>query len=283
MVALVSGKKVNGSSHPVNTSQLNQSRLGLVSQASMLLVTVAFILSDILGEFWKNKVPVEGRNYHDIIFRVVEVGVALWFPCVLWNVNQPEQLWILNPKRILQVSAKGITDNQDENTSLRSSENVGCYFCYDPDRTDAGALIQPCECKGDVSSVHHECLRRWLLQKASTNGVAAVASCSVCKTPYNLESDKSLSWSSCSDVSAAHWLRYSLIIASISGILMSTWAFCHVLSPPYKILTVGASIIAIYVILKFLGQNTFSAYQQAKVSSVKIISRITQPAIETKI
>jgi len=42
-------------SQPVNVSQLNQSRLGLVSQASMLLVTVAFILSDILGEFWKNK------------------------------------------------------------------------------------------------------------------------------------------------------------------------------------------------------------------------------------
>lgn len=42
------------------------------------------------------------RNAYDIIFRVVELGVALWFPCVLWNSMSPEQLWILNPKKILK-------------------------------------------------------------------------------------------------------------------------------------------------------------------------------------
>lgn len=42
------------------------------------------------------------RNAYDIIFRVVELGVALWFPCVLWNCMSPEQLWILNPKKILK-------------------------------------------------------------------------------------------------------------------------------------------------------------------------------------
>lgn len=116
-------------SHPVDTSQLNQSRLGLVSQASMILITILFILSDILGEFWKDKyvnddlfvqslhlqiysnlcfgrVDVEKRNYHDIIFRLVEIGVVLWFPCVLWNVNRPEQLWILNPKKLLKSNAR---------------------------------------------------------------------------------------------------------------------------------------------------------------------------------
>ena len=69
----------------VDTAQLHQSRLGLVSQAVMLIITVCFILSEILGEFWKKKVPLESRNLFDVVFRVVELGVALWFPCVLWN------------------------------------------------------------------------------------------------------------------------------------------------------------------------------------------------------
>lgn len=36
-------------------AQLHQSRLGLVSQAFMLIITVCFLLSEILGEFWKKK------------------------------------------------------------------------------------------------------------------------------------------------------------------------------------------------------------------------------------
>lgn len=183
--------QINKKEQPVDYSQLNQSRLGLISQASMLLITVLFILSDILGQFWKSKwvfiiiisyfvffigkvhwkmintgyflrVPVEGRKYHEIMFRAVEVGTALWFPCCLWNVNRPDQLWILNPKKILKTPTKVTPDTQEEKYSL--SDNVGCYFCYDPERKDAGPLIQPCECRGDVATVHHECLRRWLLQ-----------------------------------------------------------------------------------------------------------------------
>lgn len=39
-----------------------------------------------------------------------------------------------------------------------------CWICYDNDRQDVGPLIQPCQCRGDVSSVHHDCLRRWLVE-----------------------------------------------------------------------------------------------------------------------
>jgi len=39
-----------------------------------------------------------------------------------------------------------------------------CWICYDSDRQDVGPLIQPCQCRGDVSSVHHDCLRRWLVE-----------------------------------------------------------------------------------------------------------------------
>ncbi len=39
-----------------------------------------------------------------------------------------------------------------------------CWICYDPTRTDAGPMIHPCQCRGDVGSVHHDCLRRWLVE-----------------------------------------------------------------------------------------------------------------------
>ena len=39
----------------IDMAQLHQSRLGLVSQAVMLIITVCFLLSEILGEFWKKK------------------------------------------------------------------------------------------------------------------------------------------------------------------------------------------------------------------------------------
>lgn len=54
------------------------------------------------------RVPVYSRNWHDIVFRLVEVGVALWFPCCLWNSMAPEQLWILNPRKLLQKQVDGV-------------------------------------------------------------------------------------------------------------------------------------------------------------------------------
>ena len=39
----------------VDISQLNQSRLGLLSQAFMLIIVVGFLFSETLGEFWKYK------------------------------------------------------------------------------------------------------------------------------------------------------------------------------------------------------------------------------------
>ena len=39
----------------VNTSQLHQSRLGLLSQALMMIITVGFLFSETLEEFWKTK------------------------------------------------------------------------------------------------------------------------------------------------------------------------------------------------------------------------------------
>lgn len=86
---------------PVNASQLNQSRIGLLSQAFMLIIIVGFLFSETLSEFWKTKVPINSRNWHDVVFRTVEIGVAVWFPAVLWNCMHPGELWILNPQKLL--------------------------------------------------------------------------------------------------------------------------------------------------------------------------------------
>ena len=89
-------ENVEDISQLINQSQLHQSRCGLLSQALMMMITVGFLLSETLSESWKPKVDLKSQNTHDFIFCVVEIGVALWFPCVLWNCIRPEQLWILN-------------------------------------------------------------------------------------------------------------------------------------------------------------------------------------------
>lgn len=73
----------------------------MVTYATLYLVTALFILSDITGPLWKDHVPLFSRNFYEVSFRVIEIGLALWFPCVLWNCVQPQQLWILNPKKLL--------------------------------------------------------------------------------------------------------------------------------------------------------------------------------------
>ena len=39
-----------------------------------------------------------------------------------------------------------------------------CWICYDRDRPDVGPMIFPCQCKGDLVAVHHDCLKRWLIE-----------------------------------------------------------------------------------------------------------------------
>merc|ERR1740128_530941 len=165
----------SGAGPTINHSQLHQSRLGLLSQALMMMITVGFLLSETLSQFWKPKVDLTSQNTHVIIFRVVEIGVALWFPCVLWNCIRPEQLWILNPKKIIKTTSPGTERDASEDkassrdSSASRSDDLECWICYDSENSAAGSLIQPCGCKGDVGYVHHDCLRRWLVEKGDEN------------------------------------------------------------------------------------------------------------------
>ncbi|CAH4023745.1 unnamed protein product [Pieris brassicae] len=274
--------EVDGTVDPrsVNHSQLHQSRLGLISQALMLILIVGFLASETLSEFWKAKVPVVSRNWHDLVFRLAEIGVTLWFPCVLWNCMAPEQLWILNPRRLLakQLDEARLADllgpgsNQD-NKNVETDSLVGsigsvrdCWICYDSSRSDP--LIRPCRCTGDVAAVHHECLKRWLIE---SYGTPDSMKCKVCNTPYNVEETNRLLWER--GFTGVHFLRITLafICMSLSGLF--AWGVVQLYpSPVARILGTGGALLVCYVAAKYLGFHTLTAYRRARVASIRIIT-----------
>ncbi|KAK8749405.1 hypothetical protein OTU49_015339 [Cherax quadricarinatus] len=259
----------------IDQSQLHQSRFGLVFQACMLMITVCFLFSDVLGGFWKNRVPLMSRNAYDIIFRVVELGVALWFPCVLWNCMSPEQLWILNPKKILKrldIDRSLELGQPVPHTSegVTGDSSAECWICYDTERIDAGPLIQPCDCRGDVGAVHHHCLRKWLMECAENS--SENLSCKVCGAVYQLE--KGRAWWIGQGFTARHWLQTASLVTVMCGTIAGTWAVVQMYDDAYiRSLAAGATLLIIYICLRFLGFNTFSAYQRARYSAVKILGR----------
>lgn len=292
----------------VNTSQLHQSRLGLLSQALMMIITVGFLFSETLEEFWKTKVDLTSRNTHDIIFRIIEIGVALWFPCVLWNCIRPEQLWCLNPKKILDRGkkfksqfnngAKRNDDVCDRKRGRRSSDSdmkgdhqlqrdsretsstdfstsddeedrvLECWICYDPDRTDVGPMINPCECRGDVSAVHHDCLQRWLMEYAESSDALK---CKVCGSAYMVEKGSEFSLSK--GFTAKQWMQTASYVTIMCLSVGGSWAVIQLYSEAWiRTLAVGGALFVLYICLRSLGLNTVSAYQRAKVSALKIVN-----------
>ncbi|XP_055372274.1 uncharacterized protein LOC129606162 [Condylostylus longicornis] len=270
------GKLLRPGDTIVNASQLHQSRLGLLSQAIMLIIIVGFLTSETLGDFWKKKVPVYSRNWHDIVFRLVEIGVALWFPCCLWNSMAPEQLWILNPRKLLSrqidpsiptTSSETKTLSPEEGQSFLTKKD--CWICYDSDKIEP--LIQPCKCTGDVSSVHHECLRRWLVESCSTSD--QVLSCKVCGSPYEIERAKKLDWEK--GFTVQHWAKTIILVTLMCIAGACAWMVIQLYNDPMiRILTIGTAVLIGYVCIKLLGENTVVAYQRAKVSSINIVTNV---------
>ncbi|XP_055853250.1 uncharacterized protein LOC129916980 [Episyrphus balteatus] len=268
----------------VNASQLNQSRLGLLSQAIMLIVIVGFLTSETLGDFWKKKVPVYSRNWHDIVFRIAEIGVALWFPCCLWNSMAPEQLWILNPRKLLRRQIDpSIPSTSSENKGRELEEGQSfilenlCWICYDADKPEP--LIQPCKCTGDVSSVHHECLKRWLVESCSSTS-DAVLSCKVCGSSYEIEKAKKLDWEK--GFTIQHWAKTIILVTLMCVSGACAWVVIQLyVDPLIRILTVGIAVLIGYVCIKCLGENTVVAYQRAKVSSINIVTNSETERLHT--
>lgn len=113
-----STKSTVSDSQHINVVQVHHARFGLLSQSVMMTFVVGFLLSETLGNFWKDKVPVSSRNWYDIVFRLFEVGFALWFPCCLWNSMAPEQLWILNPRKLLSRQVEPVANSSCEKVTF---------------------------------------------------------------------------------------------------------------------------------------------------------------------
>jgi len=282
-------QKIQGVTPTINASQLHQSRFGLLAQALMMMVTIGFLFSETLSEFWKQKVDLYSRNTHVIIFRVMEIGIALWFPCVLWNCIRPEQLWILNPKKLITTfknkqghhqqdgdpnrlpSRDSVSRSRDSSTSRDSSGSsegsLECWICYDSDTV--GALIQPCACKGDVAVVHHDCLRRWLLESADN---PESLTCKVCQQAYEVE--RGSQFSIAQGFTTKHWIGTAGVVSIMVLAAGGCWAAIQIYSAAWiKCLAVGLALLVQYICLRFLGLNTVTAYQRAKVYGLKIMNR----------
>ncbi|CAE1294477.1 unnamed protein product [Acanthosepion pharaonis] len=262
----------------VNQRQLHLSRLGLVIQAILQLITALFLLSDVLKEFWRDKLPVISQNIYDIGFRIIEFGVSLWFPCVLWNCCRPEELWVLNPKNIFQSfkherdferePVNSIRNRQknyntiDQSHSADTSQNFLCWICYDPDNHKAGPLIQACNCKGDMSAVHHECLRKWLVESATT---AEDAKCRVCLQKYSLQ--ESHYWLP-KGTKFRHWILVSFILVAMIACPFGAYAVAHELTKTYvQVLAFGFTAIFELFCIKVLTVNAIKMYKRGRLSS----------------
>ncbi|XP_014777319.1 uncharacterized protein LOC106874178 [Octopus bimaculoides] len=273
----------------VNQRQLHMSRLGLVIQALLQLITALFLLSDVLKEFWRDKLPVLSQNVFDIGFRIIEFGVSLWFPCVLWNCCSPEELWVLNPKKIflsfdrgksLRTSLNIATRQQEgteasKNNSAVDDQNLLCWICYDPENVSCGPLIQACKCKGDMSAVHHDCLRQWLVESEST---AANATCRVCLEKYSLQ--ESHYWLP-KGTKIKHWIQVSFVLTAMVACPFGTYAISRRILPTYvQALVIGFTAIFEIISMKILAVNAVSMYKRGRLSSVNIIGKhIPPPAV----
>ncbi|XP_028967088.1 uncharacterized protein LOC100904946 [Galendromus occidentalis] len=259
--------------HVPDRSQLHQSRVGLVTYATLTLVTALFILSDISGPLWKDHVPLVSRNFYEVSFRVIEIGLALWFPCVLWNCVQPQQLWILNPKKLLmrKPPQTNVYEELSRFNDLGSVERLGppeCFICYDSERENAGPLIRPCNCRGDVSVVHHDCLKTWLVESA---GSSQCSRCKVCNEEYVLE--RGGVWLP-SGLSTVNWMQTCFVVAlmgcSATAAILVVKLYTHI---ALRSLSVGLAALIQYVCLRVLGVGVLAAYKRARFSAVRIISR----------
>jgi hypothetical protein len=52
-----------------------------------LVLSCFVFLFYFCSSWYKYSIYIKNNHFNlfDVVFRVVELGVALWFPCVLWN------------------------------------------------------------------------------------------------------------------------------------------------------------------------------------------------------
>lgn len=271
-------------SNVFNWAQLSMSRFGLVAQAVFQLAATVFFLCDVLQRKWKFRTNVINRNVLDIVSRISELAVALWFPCVLWNCIRPRELWILNPRKLVRSSSseeaiyeeettpitleKHQTYNSIEDDSTKDSHSQHqCWVCYDTENTDS--LIFPCKCKGDVAAVHHECLKRWLIEDVQKSDESP--RCRVCNEMYTTKEEK---MRVPRGMKLRHYLRTFFIIMLEIAVFVGTYCFCITDEPTLsKVALAGFALLSECVLFWWLGLSFVTALQKFKVATIVVLGR----------
>lgn len=285
----------NGTS--VNVGQLYQSRMALCVQAGFQLAVTMFLMSEVLGKMWKHNMSIGEKNIVEIAFHIAELGCVLWFPCALWNVNKPGKLWILNPQNLLtysktspedvfisnEVTTPGKDILNDENfadeTEKFNQEESECWICYDKDKQEP--MIQPCNCKGDMKLVHHDCLKVWLVEKSMIGaGSKNTLECSVCKVRYTVVSDGRIFWTP-NKVQFRAWAQTFLVIATMATLPVVLFLLWHKIHQAVaKTALVIFLILGEYCLLRLLGFNFVKAYNITRTRALRILG---MPEIEEQV
>jgi len=120
-----------------------------------------------------------------------------------------------------------------------------------------------------VSMVHHDCLRRWLVESADNPDSLT---CKVCKQAYEVERGSQFSLTQ--GFTTKHWIGTAGVVFIMMMAAGGCWAAVQIYSEAYiKCLAVGLALLVQYICLRFLGLNTVTAYQRAKVYGLKIMNR----------
>lgn len=258
----------------VDKVQAIHSRLGLFFQWGLTLLLIIFIISEVAGvpQIVKN---VTFRSVYEVTFRLLELGAILWFPCILWNSTNPEQLWALNPKRLLKPISGRMDSYEYEQGSSDSSKTINfeCWICYDS--SNETELIRPCQCKGDMAFVHHACLQRWLREQSANSEKVR---CRVCNYEYEV-SHEAVDFDSA--LKRIHW---ALVVPSFVMILFApyaTYLICRqvekseALERHHALIQSAAVIVCLlteYAVLRLLGVSGLQLYKNAASAAVRIKS-----------
>jgi len=262
----------------VDKVQAIHSRLGIFFQWGLTLLLVIFIISEVAG------VPkivhnVMFRSAYEVTFRLLELGAILWFSCILWNPSNPEQLWALNPKRLLKPVQAGKVDLYEYEAGCsetsKMSDKFDCWICYDG--SFEGELIRPCQCKGDMAFVHHSCLQRWLSEQQSSDSGCA-AKCRVCNHEYEVAHD-TVDFDSA--LKRIHWALVVPLFVMILFAPYGTYLICrqvekHDALEKHRTLIQSSAVIVCllieYAVLRLLGMSGMKLYRTAASAAVRIQS-----------
>ena len=119
--------------------------------------------------------------------------------------------------------------------SRSSSGELECRICGDTKATAGNPFISPCDCSGSISSVHVECLEKWILSRPGNRSADGEnMECEICHGQYRIKLEHRLkltldticSLSTLSHVAESLFLCLSIasmlvIIVDVEGVVVS--------------------------------------------------------------